>query len=330
MPRPATRRRALAAALACAAMLSACTGNADDGPDAGAPTATPVVAPSAAESAAQSAVSAAVAASTDVTAAGAAARAKSFTGSALVSANAAAKMLPGRTAGEKADAQLSSEGVKVLAVSRAGDTPAQILAQTTLKKTGAPVLVLLTAKTPAGPYQVAALTPVLPSAEIDPFDATTEGSPAISEGEGLAATPDEVVASFADSVRFPRPATSKLLAVDPLTEQLRQSARAQSQALNNQGTFTQTYTPKGVIGGLRLKDGKGAIVFAHLERHDAIAMRTAQKLTPDKELTLLTGIKQITSEAKLTSNEIIAIVIPASGQSHVVAASDQIVAGSGR
>ena len=186
------------------------------------------------------------------------------------------------------------------------------------------------AKTPAGPYQVAALTPVLPSAEIDPFDATTEGSPAISEGEGLAATPDEVVASFADSVRFPRPATSKLLAVDPLTEQLRQSAKAQSQALDKQGTFTQTYTPQDVLGGVRLQDGKGAVVFAHLDRHDAIAMRAAQKLTPDKELTLLTGIKQITSEAKLTSNEIIAIVIPASGQPRVVAASDQIVAGSGR
>jgi len=314
-------------------MLSACTGNADDGPDApdaAVATATPAVAPSAAESSAQSAVSAAVAASADVTPAGAAARAKAFTGAALASANAAAKMLPGRTAGEKADAEVSTEGVKVLAVSRTGEAPAQILAQTTLKKTGAPVLVLLTAKTPAGPYQVAAVTPVLPSAKIDSFDPTAEGSPAIGDGTGLAAAPDEVVSSFADSVRFPGPATSKLLAVDPLTEQLRQSARAQSQALNNQGTFTQSWTPKDLIGGLRLKDGKGAIVFANLERHDAIAMRTPQKLTPDKELTLLTGIKQITSEAKLTSNEVVAIVIPPSGQAQVVASSDQIVAGSGR
>jgi hypothetical protein len=310
-------------------MLSACTGNADDGPDDAA-TATPVVAPSAADSSAQSAVSAAVAASTDVTAAGAAARAKAFTGAALVSANAAAKMLPGRTAGEKADAELSSQGVKVLAVSRAGDKPAQILAQTTLKKTGAPVLVLLTATTPAGPYQVAALTPVLPSAEIASFDPTIDGSPAIADGKGLAATPDEVVASFADSVRFPGPATSKLLAVDPLTEQLRQSARAQSQALNNQGAFTQEHEPKGILGGLRLKDGNGAIVFAHLVRNDAIAMRTPVKLTPAKDLTLLTGIKQITTEANLTSNEIVAIVIPASGQARIVAASDQLVAGSGR
>ena len=275
-------------------------------------------------------MSAAVAASTDVSAGGAAAREKAFTGPALVSANAAAKMLPGRTAGEKADAEVSGEGVKVLAVSRAGDMPAQILAQTTLKKTGAPVLVLLTAATPAGPYQVAAMAPVLPDAQIDPFDPPTEGSPAVGDGAGLAASPDEVVASFADSVRFPQPVASKLLTADPLSEQLRQSAKAQSQALNSQGTFTQTYTPKDILGGVRLQDGKGAVVFAHLDRHDAIAMRAAQKLTPDKELTLLTGIKQITSEAKLTSNEIVAIVIPASGQSRVVAASDQIVAGSGR
>ena len=56
---------------------------------------------------------------------------------------------------------------------RAGEDP-QILAQTTLKKTKAPVLVLLTAKTPGGPYQVAAMTTVLPSAKIDPFDPTVE------------------------------------------------------------------------------------------------------------------------------------------------------------
>ena len=200
-----------------------------------------------------------------------------------MSANAAAKMLPGRTAGEKADAQLSSEGVKVLAVSRAGDTPAQILAQTTLKKTGAPVLVLLDRQDPAGRSRWPALTPMLPSAKIDPFDPTTDGSPAIGDGKGLAATPDEVVASFADSVSFPSPATSKLLAVDPLTEQLRQSARAQSQALNNQGAFTQTCdaqgrhrraAPQGRQGRHRLRPPRCATTRSPCAR--------PQKLTPDQ------------------------------------------------
>ena len=60
MPRPATRRRALAAALACAAMLSACTGNADDGPMLPHPPPPPSWPRRPRQSAAQSAVSAAV------------------------------------------------------------------------------------------------------------------------------------------------------------------------------------------------------------------------------------------------------------------------------
>jgi hypothetical protein len=171
---------------------------------------------------------------------------------------------------------------------------------------------------------------MLPGAALDALDPTTDGSPAISDAKGLAAEPDEVTAAFAKSVKYPDPTASKLLASDPLAQQLRASAKAQSQALNNQGSFSQEHEPKELIGGLRLKDGQGAIVFAQLVRNDAIAMRTPVQLTPAKDLTLLTGIKRITTEANLTSNEIIAIVIPATGQARLIAASDQLVAGSGR
>ena len=329
MPR-ATRRHALAAALACAALLSACTSNADNGTDGTGVSATPIVAPEEASATATAAVSAAASAALDSSADGSAARDKAFTGAALQSANAYAKTLPGRTAAEKADAELSTEGAKVLAVSREGDSPRLILVQATLKRSGAPVLVLLMSTEQGGAFKVAAQTPMLPGATLDALDPTTDGSAAVADAKGLVATPDEVTSAFAQSVKFPDPATSKLLASDPLTQQLRQSAKAQSQALNNQGSFIQEHDPKGVIGGLRLKDGSGAIVFAQLVRNDAIAMRTPVKLTPAKELTLLTGIKRITTEANLTSNEIVAIVIPTSGQARVIAASDQLVAGSGR
>jgi hypothetical protein len=311
-------------------MLSACTGNSDDGSSGTAGAGTPAVAPEAAQTTATSAVTAAATSSLDATAAGAAARDKAFVGAALQSANAYAKTLPGRTAAEKADTQLATTGVKVLAISRGGDAPQQVLAQTTLKKTGAAVLVLLVGGQNGAPFKAAAVTPMLPDAKLDALDPTTDGSAAVGDGSGLVAKPDDVVAAFAASVKYPKPTATKLLAADPLSEQLRQSAVAQSQALNNQGAFTQEHEPKGVVGGLRLKDGKGAIVFAHLVRNDAIAMRTPVKLTPAKDLTLLTGIKQITTEANLTSNEIVAIVIPASGQARIVAASDQLVAGSGR
>ena len=280
MPRPATRRRALAAALACAAMLSACTGNSDDGSDGTGVSPTPAVAPDAAATTATAAVTAAATSSMDGGRTGTAAREKAFTGAALESANAYAKTISGRTAAEKADAELSTTGVKVLAISRAGDEPQQILAQTTLKKTGAAVLVLLVRE--SGTFKAAAVTPMLPDAKLDALDPTTDGSPGIADGKGLVAKPADVAVAFAASVKYPKPTATKVLAADPLSEQLRESALAQSEALKNQGAFTQVHEPEGIIGGLRLKDGNGAIVFAHLVRSDAIAMRTPLKLTPAK------------------------------------------------
>ena len=153
------------------------------------------------------------------------------------------------------------------------------------------------------------MAPVLPDAEIDPFDPTTEGSPAVGDGAGLAASPDEVVASFAESVRFPEPGDSKLLVADPLTEQLRQSAQAQSQALNKQGRSRRPTRPRtSSAAAPQGRQGRGRLRPPRAPRRHRDAHRA--EADSRKELTRLTGIKQITSEASLTSNEIIAIVIP--------------------
>ncbi|MEO7000125.1 MAG: hypothetical protein ABI112_18770 [Terracoccus sp.] len=328
MPRPAHRRcRAAAAALVTVAMLSACT---SDSGDTAAPKPTPVVAESAATVAASDVVTAAVAARSDVSAGGDAARKKTFSGAALDSANAFAKTLPARTAADKADSELASAGVKVLGVSRAGDSPRQILAQTTLVKGGAAVLVLLVSPDAATDFTVAAITPMLKGSTLDALDPVAMGSAAVGTGDGLAATPDVVLAAFAASVKFPSPVMTKLLAGDPISDQLRASAAAQSKAISAQGTFSQTHDPKGVVGGLRLKDGSGAVVFADLVRGDAIALRQAAKLTPAKDVTLLSGLKLITTEATLTTNETVAMVIPSSGAARLVGYSDQLVSATGR
>jgi hypothetical protein len=235
--------------------------------------------------------------------------------------------LQGKTAAQQADARIATEGAKVIGVSRIGDQPQQLLVQTTLEKTKAAVLALLVAAPGGTGFKVAALTPMLPEARVDALDPTTSGSAAIGSGQGLATSPEDAMRTFAGSVRFPDPVESKLLVDDPLSAQLRQSATAQGEA---SGSFTQTHEPKDVIGGLRLKDGSGAIVFTHIVRTDNIAMRQPVKLKPSVDFTILTGVKEITSEASLTSNEIIAFVIPASGAARIVAASDQLVAGSGR
>ena len=327
MPRPASPRRALLAALASLAVLSACTGNADEGV---ASQPTPAVAATAATSTAEARLVAAVAALEDTSPAGVAAREAAFTGPALESAHAWAKTLPAKTAQQQADAELSTTGAKVLGISRVGDEPRQILVQTTLEKTKAAVLALLIAEAPAAEFKVAAITPMLAEARVDALDPTSIGSGAIGDGAGLAAAPADVLQAFADSVDFPDPKETTLLVEDPLTAQLRQSARAQDKAVSASGSFTQSHEPKGVIGGLRLKSGDGAIVFGTVVRTDSIALRRASQLTPSKDFTRLTGIKRITSEASLTSNQIIAVVIPTSGAARIVAAADQLVAGTGR
>ncbi|OFE14668.1 hypothetical protein BA895_10010 [Humibacillus sp. DSM 29435] len=328
MPRHVHRRRgAASAALVAVAMLSACT---SDSGDTAAPQPTPAVAQSAATGAASSVVAAAVAARSNVTATGVAAREKTFTGAALDSANAFAKTLPARTAAEKAGFELATTGVKVLGVSRAGDSPRQMLVQTTLVKSEAAVLVLLASPDATADFKVAAITPMLKGSTLEALDPITMGSAAVGTGDGLAAKPADVLTAFAASVKFPSPTTTKLLAADPISDQLRASAAAQSKAISAQGSFSQMHDPKGVVGGLRLKGGSGAVVFADLVRNDSIALRQAAKLTPAKDVTLLSGLKLITTEAKLTTNETVAMVIPATGAARIVGYSDQLVNATGR
>lgn len=319
-----TRRRGLVAAVLTAASLAACTGNADEGTQR-----TPAVAPTAQTTTAATVIEKAVTARMDTTDAGEAAREEVYAGPALESANAFAKALSVKTDAEKADAQLSTD-IKVLGVSSGSALPQQLLVQTTKEKSGDPVLVLLEADKAGGAFKIVAETAMLSQAKLDALDPTTTGSAPLDDKAGLAASPQDVVKAFAASVAFPDPKTSDLVAADPLSDQLRASASAQSKTLGAGGVFTQTHTPGQIIGGMKLKDGQGAVVFAHLVRDDRIAMRSPLKLTPAKDVTAITGVKIITTEVQLTSNEIVALVIPASGAARAIAASDQLISGSGR
>ncbi|MDN5790134.1 MAG: hypothetical protein L0H25_04605 [Micrococcales bacterium] len=327
MHRPSTRRHGVLTALLCAVSLAACTGNGGDGSDS-APT--PAVAPSVATTTATSVVTEVAQATSDVTKGGAKARAEVYVGPALESANAWAKVAPGHTAKERAAKQLSTEGIEVLAISRGQQWPHQILAKTTLKQSKAAVLVLLVSEQAGEDFKAAAVTPLLPGATIEALAPVDEGSAPLGDGSGLAATPDEVVTAFAGSVKYPDPEPSDLLDPDAWSEQLRKAAKDQAKALGSVAVYTQTHTPGGVLGGFRLGGDKGAVVFANLVRDETIAWRSPTKLKPGKDFTALTGIKSITSEAKLTSNEILAMVIPQTGKAEIVAAADQLVDGSGR
>lgn len=326
MYRPLTRRRALTAALAgvlSAASLAACTGNGAE--ETTTSTGTPAVAPTQAASVATSLVTAANQSQADATAAGDAARAKIYSGPALKAADARAKVLATGSAAQRTEAELGTD-TTILGISPRADVPAEIVARTTLKKSNAPVLVLLTGDQDGQNFKIAAMAPLVQDAKVEALDPTSEGSGVIGTGTDLVAKPSDITAAWAASVTFPDPKPSQLIADDPWSSQLRKDAAAQSKSLGAQGVFAQTHEPAAMLGGLRLKAGSGALVFAHLTRTDAIALHKPTKLTPSKDVTAVSGIKTITTEAQLTSSEFIAFVIPATGQARVVAARDQLVA----
>lgn len=326
MYRPVSRRRALTATLAgvlSLASLVACTGNGAD--ETTASTGTPAVAPTEAASVATSLVTAASQSQSDATAAGDAARAKVYSGPALQAADARAKVLSAGTAAQQTAAALGTDAT-VIGISPKADQPAEIVARTSLKQSNAPVLVLLSGDRNGKNFKITALAPLVQDAKIEALDPPSEGSGLIGTGTGLAATPTDVVAAWAASVAFPDPKTNQLIADDPWSSQLRKDAATQSKALGAQGVFAQSHEAGDILGGLRLKGGTGALVFAHLKRTDSIALHKPTNLTPSKEVTALSGIKAITTEAQLTSSEFIAFVIPATGQARVVAARDQLIA----
>lgn len=325
MFRPVSRRRVLAAVLGSVVALSACTGNTGDSTSS---TGTPAVAPTAAASMATSLLSAAASAQDDATETGKAARAKVYSGPALEAADARATVLAAQSAKDRAAAELAADQVKVLGISPESDLPAQVIAQTTLKQSGATVLALLVGDQHGQNFRIAALTPMVEGASLEALDPTSEGSGVIGDATGLVAAPKQVAQDWADSVAYPDPAKSTLVADDPWSALLRKDAAAQAAALDPQGLFVQKHEPAGVLGGLRLKGGVGAVVFAHLTRTDDIALQKPSKMTPPKDVTALTGIKTITTEAQLVSSEFVAFVIPQTGQVRLIGARDQLISGT--
>lgn len=324
MSQPVSRRGVLAAALGGVVALAACTGNTGDAESS---TGTPAVAPSTAGSVATSLLTAAATAQADDSEAGRTARAAVYSGPALEAADARATVLAAQSDKDRTAAALGTDRVSVLAISPEADAPAQIIAETTLAQSGAAVLALLVGDRKGANFRIVALTPMVEGATLEALDPTTEGSGLVGDGSGLVTAPKQVVEDWSASVAYPDPVENALIAHDPWSDRLRKEAAAQAKALDPQGLFVQTHVPAGVLGGLRLRGGVGAVAFAHVTRTDAIALHKPAAMRPAKDVTALTGIKTITTEAKLVSSEFIAFVIPQAGPVRVIGAWDQLTSG---
>jgi len=222
---------------------------------------------------------------------------------------------------------------QLLAVSRGFGYPRFIVAQTVTTDGSLPILHLLVSPDVATPYRISMSVEMVPPATVKPFDVLPSGSPLVTSGTGLAVAPDTLLNLYAAQMAFPAKAASKSpFVADSFSDQVRAGAAAASSAVASQATFTQSHTvaPNSVYA-VRQADGD-ALVFGVLVRTDSFAVKSDQNVSTaaNKAFVLLTGKKVITKSASITTLEFVIFAVPHSGgQSTLVAAREQVVAGSG-
>jgi len=222
---------------------------------------------------------------------------------------------------------------KLLAVSRGFGFPRFIIAQTVASDGGLPILHLLVSPDAATPYRISMSAEMVPPATVEPFDRLSSGSPLVTNGTGLAVAPATLLNLYAAQMAFPAKAISKApFVADSFAVQVRAGAAGAAGAVASQATYTQVHAvvPSSVYA-VRQASGD-ALVFGVLERTDSFAVNPGENVNTvaNKAFVLLTGKKLVTKAASITTLEFVVFAVPRSrGQATLVAAREQIVAGSG-
>ncbi len=228
----------------------------------------------------------------------------------------------------------------LLAVSRGFGFPRFIIAQTLSSEGGLPILHLLTSPDAATPYRISMSVEMVPPATVTPFDRLTSGSPLVpnttgpvASGTGLAVSPAWLMKTYAAQMVFPAKKQPKLpFTADPFASQVQAGAAVVAKAVSTQATFAQAHRVlPGTVHAVRQASGD-ALVFGVLERTDHFTVKSGQNVNTsgNKAFVLLTGKKAITKVASITTLEFVVFAVPQStGKATLVAAREQIVAGSG-
>jgi len=264
-------------------------------------------------------------------AAAAAALRTAYTGEGLRAARARVKLAAVRRAGTDSPL-LAPQQPRLLAVSRGFGYPRVMVAQTVPSGGLFPILHLLTSPDAATPYRISASATMLPSSTIKPFDPLGQGSP-LTDGTELAVTPSVLLNVYAARMAFPTKAVANPpFAADSFSAQVRAKAAAVAKAVVTQSSFSQVHkvVPDSVYA-VRQANGD-ALVFGVIVRTDSFAVKSGQAVNTaaGKEFVLLSGKKLSTKSASITTLEFVVFAVPRStGQATLVAASEQVVAGSG-
>jgi hypothetical protein len=222
---------------------------------------------------------------------------------------------------------------RLLGISRGFGYPRVIVAQTVPSPGSLPILHLLTSPDAATPYRISASVTMMPLSTVRPFDALSQGSPLVTDGNGLAVAPAALLSGYAAGMAFPaRVPANPSFGADSFSTQLRTRAVGVAKAVATQATFSQVHrvVPRSVYA-VRQASGDG-LAFGVIERTDAFAVKSGQAINTiaDKQFVLLSGKKQVTKWASRTTLELVAFTVPRSkGKATLVAASEQVVAGSG-
>jgi len=255
-----------------------------------------------------------------------------YTGAGLRRANAQAKLAKVRPALVDSPI-LALPQPRLLAVSRGFGYPRVIVAQTVPSQGSLPILHLLISPDALTPYRISGSVEMLPSASVKPFDALAQGSPLLTDGTGLAVAPTSLLNAYAAGLAFPPKATANpRFTADLFSAQVRARAAGGAKAVAAQASFSQVHkVVPGSVYALRQASGD-ALVFGVIERNDTFGVKPGQTVNTadNKEFVRLTGKNRVTKAALVTTLEFVVFAVPrSSGKATLVAASEQVVAGTG-
>lgn len=254
-------------------------------------------------------------------------RAAALTGGELAVATAADR-LGGSSAAP--DPVSRPQAPKVVAVSRGTGWPRLIVAQTTAGDGGA-VLNLLVSPDARTPFRLSASATMHPGSTVPALDPLAEGSPVVRRDPRPATDPADILAAYAASLAFPKPAPADQIdGSDQFTRGVKANAVAQAKSFGKLATLTQKHevVPDQTIA-LELRGG-GTLVFALLERTDTITLKKGGKsLTPSPEFQRLVHKKTLTRNAQLRSYETVVLTVPEQGKASVVAADEVLFSAKG-
>jgi hypothetical protein len=221
----------------------------------------------------------------------------------------------------------------VVAQSQGRAWPRAIVASTLDEATNTQMLHVMISQEPDQPFRIVSSVPMFGGATLPAVAPENTGSPfvEITDGEGLPATPEQLVAAYAAALAFPKPKATTSVSVDnPFATSLKTTAAAQAKALGALGTLTQVHVPELENAvSFRLADG-GVVTFGLMKRTDTLGVKPATKeLVLPAEYVKLTGKKTVKKSLTLNNLESFVMVIPPTGPAEVIGGAELLVSGKG-